>query len=83
MLIDRNYARAEKILLKKTKTLHKMAEALIKYETIDEGQIKDIMAGRKPQPPEDWEDSDTSRSAKDKKDEKKAEGKIGGPAEQI
>ena len=66
-----------------------MAEALIKYETIDEGQIKDIMAGRKPQPPEDWEDSDTSRSAKDKKDEKdekdekKAEGKIGGPAEQI
>ena len=83
MLIDRNYARAEKILIKKTKTLHKMAEALIKYETIDEGQIKDIMAGRKPQPPEDWEDSDTSRSAKDKKDEKKAEGKIGGPAEQI
>ncbi len=83
LLIDRNYARAEKILLKKTKTLHKMAEALIKYETIDEGQIKDIMAGRKPQPPEDWDDSDTSRSAKDKKDEKKAEGKIGGPAEQI
>ena len=83
VLIDRNYERAEKILHKETKTLHKMAEALIKYETIDEGQIKDIMAGRKPQPPEDWEDSDTSRSAKDKKDEKKAEGKIGGPAEQI
>ena len=83
MLIDRNYARAEKILQKATKTLHKMAEALIKYETIDEDQIKDIMAGRKPSPPADWEDSDTKSSAKDKKGRKKAKGKIGGPAEQL
>ncbi|TDJ12046.1 MAG: ATP-dependent zinc metalloprotease FtsH [Gammaproteobacteria bacterium] len=83
MLIDRNYARAEKILQKATKTLHKMAEALIKYETIDEDQIKDIMAGRKPSPPADWEDSDTKGSAKDKKGRKKAKGKIGGPAEQL
>ncbi|GBF30615.1 ATP-dependent zinc metalloprotease FtsH [bacterium MnTg04] len=83
VLIDRNYARAEKILQKATKTLHKMAEALIKYETIDEDQIKDIMAGRKPSPPADWEDSDTKGSAKDKKGRKKAKGKIGGPAEQL
>ncbi|MCH8895220.1 MAG: ATP-dependent zinc metalloprotease FtsH, partial [Proteobacteria bacterium] len=83
VLIDRNYARAEKILQKETKTLHKMAEALIKYETIDEDQIKDIMAGRKPSPPADWEDSDTKGSAKDKKGRKKAKGKIGGPAEQL
>ena len=83
MLIDRNYARAEKILQKATKTLHKMAEALIKYETIDEDQIKDIMAGRKPSPPADWEDSDTKGSAKNKKGRKKAKGKIGGPAEQL
>ncbi len=83
MLIDRNYARAEKILQKATKTLHKMAEALIKYETIDEDQIKDIMAGRNPSPPADWEDSDTKSSAKDKKGRKKAKGKIGGPAEQL
>ena len=34
-----------------------MAEALMKYETIDEGQLKDIMAGRTPQPPRDWDDS--------------------------
>ena len=83
VLIDRNYARAEKILQKETKTLHKMAEALIKYETIDEEQIKDIMAGRKPKPPADWEDSETRGSAKDKKGRKKAKGKIGGPAEQL
>ena len=34
-----------------------MAEALIKYETIDEEQLKDIMEGRTPKPPEDWDDS--------------------------
>ena len=83
VLIDRNYARAEKILQKETNTLHKMAEALIKYETIDEGQIKDIMAGRKPTPPADWEDSATSGSAKGKKGRKKTKSKIGGPAEQL
>ena len=82
VLIDRNYERAEKILTKETKKLRKMAEALIKYETIDEGQIKDIMAGRKPRPPADWDDSDTDASVKDKKDEKESDAKIGGPAEQ-
>ena len=83
MLIDRNYERAEKILHKESKTLHKMAEALIKYETIDQEQIKDIMAGRKPRPPEDWDDSDTSGPDKDEKDKKKAKAKIGGTAEQL
>jgi cell division protease FtsH len=34
-----------------------MAEALIKYETIADDQIKDIMAGRSPRPPEGWDDS--------------------------
>ncbi|MBM4214482.1 MAG: hypothetical protein FJ179_12350, partial [Gammaproteobacteria bacterium] len=33
------------------------AEALIKYETIDDGQIKDIMVGRPPSPPLDWDDT--------------------------
>ena len=36
--------------------LHAMAEALIKYETIDENQIGDIMAGQEPRPPEDWDE---------------------------
>jgi cell division protease FtsH len=31
-----------------------MAESLIKYETIDASQIKDIMAGKEPKPPEGW-----------------------------
>ena len=40
-----------------------MSEALIKYETIDEGQIKDIMEGRDPKPPAGWDDSAPRRSA--------------------
>ena len=34
-----------------------MAEALIKYETIDEEQLKDIMAGRDPKPPAGWDET--------------------------
>ncbi len=30
---------------------------LIKYETIDETQLKDIMAGKPPQPPAGWDDT--------------------------
>jgi cell division protease FtsH len=33
-----------------------MAEALIKYETIDEQQISDIMKGVEPRPPADWDE---------------------------
>ena len=58
-IIDRNYLRAEKILNEKIELLHLMAEALIKYETIDEGQIKEIMTGKKPSPPRFWEDNDS------------------------
>ncbi len=56
-LIDGNYTRARDILEAGADRLHKMAEALIKYETIDENQIKDIMEGREPKPPQDWDDS--------------------------
>ena len=31
-----------------------MADALMLYETIDADQIDDIMAGRTPRPPKDW-----------------------------
>jgi cell division protease FtsH len=55
-IIDNNYRRAKQILEERMDRLHSMAEALIKYETIDEGQIKDIMAGREPRPPADWTD---------------------------
>jgi cell division protease FtsH len=35
--------------------LHLMAEALLQYETIDSQQIDDIMQGRRPGPPADWD----------------------------
>jgi cell division protease FtsH len=81
-IIDSNYERAKTLLDENVKKLHAMAEALVKYETIGETQIKDIMEGREPQPPEDWDDNvdaqkpdDGSASA-----ESDATGKIGGPA---
>jgi cell division protease FtsH len=33
-----------------------MADALVKFETIDDGQIKEIMDGRPPTPPAGWDD---------------------------
>ncbi len=56
-VIDMAYAQARKILVENRDKLNAMATALIKYETIDEQQIKDIMAGREPRPPKDWEDT--------------------------
>ena len=81
-IIDTNYERARKHLEDNLEKLHSMAKALMKYETIDEKQIKDIMAGREPRPPEDWDDS-TGSSSQDDSPAPKAEevgGKIGGPA---
>jgi cell division protease FtsH len=56
-VIDANYGHARQILQTNLDKLHMMAESLIKYETIDESQIKDIMAGRAPKPPEGWDDA--------------------------
>ncbi len=55
-VIDSNYLRAKQILEEKIDRLHTMADALMKYETIDDTQIADIMAGRTPRPPHDWEE---------------------------
>ena len=53
-VIDRNYRRAEQILLDHTEILHNMAAALIQWETIDRGQIDDLMASKPPRPPQDY-----------------------------
>jgi cell division protease FtsH len=57
---------------------------LIKYETIDETQIRDIMEGRDPQPPAGWDDSTTPTSGGGKPRERveKPETPIGKPASQ-
>ena len=56
-VIQSNYERARDILTTHLDKLHAMADALVKFETIDEGQIKDIMAGRPPSAPSGWDDS--------------------------
>ena len=56
-VIEMNYKRARQILETNLDKLHAMAEALIKYETLADDQIRDIMAGRTPKPPEGWDDS--------------------------
>ncbi|NQD36498.1 ATP-dependent zinc metalloprotease FtsH [Permianibacter sp. IMCC34836] len=55
-IIDRNYQLAEKLLNENLDKLNAMADALMKYETLDTKQIDDIMKGREPQPPEGWND---------------------------
>lgn len=61
-VIDRNYDKAEDILKTNIEKLHIMAEALIKYETLDSLQIDDIMEGRTPRPPSEWDDDDKPNS---------------------
>ena len=58
-IIDSCYATAKTILGENRGKLDMMAEALLEYETIERAQIDDIMAGRKPNPPESWDDSDS------------------------
>ncbi len=58
-LIGESYARAQKILKDNEKILHAMAEALLKYETIDSDQLAQLMAGKPPGPPASWTDSDS------------------------
>ncbi|CAK2662584.1 ATP-dependent zinc metalloprotease FtsH [Vibrio crassostreae] len=43
ILIDRNYARAKQILEENMDIMHSMKDALMKFETIDAGQIDDLM----------------------------------------
>ena len=80
-IIDRNYQRAKKILEENEDKLHAMSEALMKYETINDSQVKEIMEGLEPTPPEDWEDSDDSTPAAGTKNkDTDAVGPIGDPA---
>ncbi|MFM7397132.1 MAG: ATP-dependent zinc metalloprotease FtsH [Gammaproteobacteria bacterium] len=56
-VIQSNYEKARDILTTNLDKLHAMAEALVKFETIDESQIKEIMAGLPPTAPAGWDDS--------------------------
>lgn len=53
-VIDECYGRAMQILTDNRDKLDMMADALMKYETIDAKQIDSIMEGREPDAPEGW-----------------------------
>jgi cell division protease FtsH len=58
-LIDRNYERAKKILEDNMDIMHAMKDALMKYETIDAGQIDDLMnRSETVRAPQGWTDSE-------------------------
>jgi cell division protease FtsH len=58
-IIDRNFNRAVDLLTQHRQKLETMAQALVKYETLDSHQIDAIMEGRSPPPPDGWSDSET------------------------
>jgi len=82
-IVDSNYEHATRILKDKLDTLHMMADALMKFETIDDKQIAEIMEGREPRPPEDWTDSGPTEPAVSKSGvDTKPDSGLGKPAEQ-
>ncbi len=75
-IIDRNYKRAEKILQDNVERLHLMAQALIKYETLDSNQIQDIMTGKPVREPAGWNDVDSKKTTSNKQSESQENGAV-------
>ncbi|WP_290703156.1 ATP-dependent zinc metalloprotease FtsH [Amphritea sp.] len=63
-IIDECYANAAKMLEDNRDVLETMTQALMKYETIDSGQIDELMDRKPVTAPEGWQESD-SRAARD------------------
>lgn len=80
-IIDHCYNTAKQILTENRDKLDAMADALMKYETIDADQIDDIMSGRPPREPRDWEDGGSGTPTTPNLDKtERPETPIGGPA---
>jgi len=88
-IIDSCYDRAKTILEENRDKLEAMKDALLEWETIDSGQIDDIMIGKKPGAPAGWHDDDFGSGTpvtEEPEARKKKEGSrdsnkpIGGPA---
>lgn len=79
-IIDQCYGTAKQILTDNRDKLDAMADALMKYETIDADQIDDIMSGRTPREPRDWEGGSGTSGAPPVVQNERPETPIGGPA---
>ncbi|OOF41165.1 ATP-dependent metalloprotease [Rodentibacter rarus] len=62
-IVNRNYERARQILIDNMDILHAMKDALVKYETIEETQIKQLMNREPVTPPSGWEEPKNSQAA--------------------
>ncbi|MFT7184948.1 MAG: cell division protease FtsH [Pseudohongiellaceae bacterium] len=62
-IVDNCYENARNILIENRSKLDAMAEALMKYETIDAHQIDDIMEGKPPRTPKGWTGKDDGPSS--------------------
>lgn len=83
-IIDAAHGKAKALLEANSDALHLMADALMKYETIDGGQIDQIMKGNEPDPPEGWQDNEPEGSGGlDDTSDSGNRSTIGGPAEQV
>ncbi|TDQ57356.1 membrane protease FtsH catalytic subunit [Mesocricetibacter intestinalis] len=69
-IVNRNYSRARQLLIDNMDILHAMKDALVKYETIEEIQIKQLMERQPVTPPSGWED--TKESLKESAEQTKA-----------
>jgi cell division protease FtsH len=72
-IVDECYQRAETLLTENRHYLEAMVDALVKYETIDAGQIEDIMAGREPGVPDGWKGDDNNDDSEGDAEVKKSE----------
>ncbi|EPL11954.1 MAG: ATP-dependent zinc metalloprotease FtsH [Pseudomonas sp.] len=79
-IIDQCYGTAKQILTDNRDKLDAMADALMKYETIDADQIDDIMSGRAPREPRDWEGGSGTSGTPPVVQNERPETPIGGPA---
>ncbi|MDG1949065.1 MAG: cell division protein FtsH, partial [SAR86 cluster bacterium] len=65
-IINSCYSRADEMLKSNLDKLNVMADALLKYETIDANQIDDIMAGAEPREPKGWSDDEPTKKVNKK-----------------
>ena len=74
-IIERNYERARQVLIDNMDILHAMKDALMKYETIDMPQIKNLMERKPVGEPAGWNDSGDNMPPSSS-DEKPSETKV-------
>jgi cell division protease FtsH len=89
VIVETAHKTATDLITANRDKLEIMTEALMKYETIDTEQINQIMEGKVPSPPSDWDDNNSGggKKAKDETADDIAESSedkpsIGGTAEQ-